>query len=131
MIVPRALLFVLPCFCAFSDLRAEPAARKGILYKPTPDGGRACYMDGVFAYNMPPVPLGMYGSTIGVKDTPALKDGPVDQKDWKDYLSQRGMAFNRGASATYFKDYGHLVVVNTREQLALLLKLAGAASSPN
>jgi len=131
MNVFHAILLLLISLCSLSDLRAEPAARKGIMYKPTPEGGRACYIDGVFAYPMPTVPLGMYGTTVGVKDTPAIQDGPADQKDWKDYLSQKGMAFKRGASATYFKDYGHLVVVNTRDQLALLMKLVGAANSPN
>jgi hypothetical protein len=49
----------------------------------------------------------------------------MDQQDWIPYLRSKGMTFARGASANYFAQFGHLVVVNTREQHALLMKLIG------
>jgi len=97
--------------------------RKGISYKPTPAGGRACYIDGVFAYEMPQVPTGYIGSTFGVEATPALQDGPKAESDWKRYLESKGIRFPKGASATYFGAFGHLVVVNTREQHERLVKM--------
>lgn len=97
--------------------------RKGISYKPTPAGGRACYIDGVFAYEMPQVPTGYIGSSFGVAATPALQDGPKEESDWKPYLEGKGIRFPKGASATYFGAFGHLVVVNTREQHERLLKM--------
>lgn len=102
--------------------------RKGISYKPTPDGGRACYVDGVFAYPMPNVPVGLWGTTYGVYSTPALQDGPMDQQDWIPYLRSKGVTFAKGASASFFAQYGHLVMVNTREQHAVLMKLIGQES---
>lgn len=99
--------------------------RKGVSYKPTQDGGRACYIDGTFAYLMPQVPKGYWGATYGVYSTPGLADGPLKDKDWSAYLASKGMAFPRGASATFYADFGHLVVVNTREQHAVLMKIAG------
>ena len=106
------------------------APRKGVSYKPTPDGGRACFVDGVFAYEMPKVPTGLWGSTYGVPATPALQGGPSEEKDWAPHLRSLGMTFARGASATYFAQFGHLVVVNTREQQALLMKLIGQGEAP-
>lgn len=97
--------------------------RKGISYKPTPTGGRACYIDGAFAYEMPQVPTGYIGSSFGVEATPALQDGPRAESDWKPYLEAKGIRFPKGASATYFGAFGHLVVVNTREQHERLLKM--------
>ncbi len=109
----------------FPGLYAGPP-RKGISYKPTPEGGRACYVDGVFAYEMPVVPKGLWGATFGVQATPVLKDGPVDRKDWADFLRSKGVLFGKGASATFYAQFGHLVVVNTREQQDALMKLTGA-----
>ena len=116
------MILLLPLAC-------EPllgAPRKGISYKPTPEGGRACYIDGVFAYEMPVVPKGLWGATFGVQATPVLRDGPLEKKDWADYLRSKGIQFNKGASATFYAEFGHLVVVNTREQQDALLKLTGA-----
>lgn len=110
-----------------AELIAAPP-RKGIVYRPTPEGGRACYIDGVFAYEMPAVPKGMYGATFGVDQTPALANGPRERRDWSAFLSQKGLRFERGATATFFQTPGHLVVVNTREQLAVLMKWAGVSS---
>lgn len=108
------------------SLQAAPP-RKGIVYRPTPEGGRACYIDGVFAYEMPPVPKGMYGTTFGVSKTGVLTNGPREQTDWTEYLRSKGFRFERGATATYFAAQDHLVIVNTREQLAALMKWAGVA----
>ena len=117
-------IFLLGCLLTCSTAWAGNP-RKGVSYKPTPDGGRACYVDGVFAYPMPNVPTGLWGTTYGVPSTPALQDGPMDQQDWIPYLRAKGMTFARGASANYFSQFGHLVVVNTREQHARLMKLLG------
>lgn len=110
-------------FAATSAFGGSP--RKGISYKPTPEGGRACYIDGVFAYEMPQVPKGMWGTTYGVNSTPGLQDGPLDQKDWSEHLRGKGLTFPKGASATYYAPHGHLVLVTTREQHALLMRLLG------
>ncbi len=123
-------LFRNAALCALLFAQALPSAeagspRKGISYKPTPDGGRACYVDGVFAYPMPQVPKGLWGTTYGVTSTPALADGPTGETDWIPYLRTKGMNFLKGTSATFHAAYGHLVVVNTREQHAVLMKLAG------
>lgn len=118
---------VLLCVVLLSAVHGAPP-RKGISYKPTPEGGRACYVDGVFAYEMPQVPMGLWGSTYGVKSTPAFADGPSGEKDWAEYLRGKGVVFAKGASATYYADFGHLVVVNTREQHAVLTRLAGVES---
>ena len=99
------------------------APRKGVSYKPTQDGGRACYIDGVFAYEMPQVPKGLWGTTYGVPGTLLLQDGPVGVSDWKEFLQTKGVRFAKGASATYYAAFGHLVVVNTREQQEVLTKL--------
>ncbi len=107
--------------------------RKGISYKPTQEGGRACYIDGVFAYEMPQVPKGLWGTTYGVPGTPLLQEGPVGSSDWKDFLESKGVRFAKGASATYYAVFGHLVVVNTREQQEVLTKLVAPpapASAP-
>lgn len=121
------LIFLLGCLLTCSTAcAADP--RKGVSYKPTPDGGRACYVDGVFAYRMPIVPTGLWGTTYGVPSTPALQDGPMDQQDWIPYLSSKGITFAKGASASYYSEFGHLVVVNTREQHARLMKLIGQES---
>jgi hypothetical protein len=72
---------------------------------------------------MPKVPTGLWGTTYGVPTTAALRDGPMDQQDWIPYLNTKGMTFAKGASANYFPQFGHLVIVNTREQHALLMKL--------
>jgi hypothetical protein len=103
------------------------APRKGISYKPTQDGGRACYIDGVFAYEMPQVPKGLWGTTYGVPGTPLLKDGPIASADWKQFLESKGVRFGKGASATYYAAFGHLVVVNTREQQEVLTRLVTPA----
>ncbi len=116
-------IVLIALFAATSASGGSP--RKGISYKPTPDGGRACYVDGVFAYEMPPVPKGMWGTTYGVKATPGLQDGPMDQIDWTGYLRAKGLTFPKGASATYYAAHGHLVLVNTREQHALLMRVLG------
>ncbi len=105
---------------------AVGAPRKGISYKPTQEGGRACYIDGVFAYEMPQVPKGLWGTTYGVPGTPLLKDGPVGTSDWKEFLQSKGVHFAKGASATYYAAFGHLVVVNTREQQEVLTKLVAS-----
>jgi hypothetical protein len=97
--------------------------RNGISYRPTQEGGRACYIDGVFAYEMPQVPKGLWGTPYGVPGTPLLQDGPVGTSDWKDFLQSKGVHFAKGASATYYAAFGHLVVVNTREQQEVLTKL--------
>lgn len=110
-------------FFSVSVMAGPP--RKGVVYRPTPEGGRACYIDGVFAYEMPVVPKGLWGATYGVLSTPMLSDGPQDSSDWIEYLKSKGIAFGRGASATYHSQFGHLVVVNTREQHAVLGKLIG------
>ena len=94
--------------------------RKGVSYKPTQEGGRACYIDGVFAYEMPQVPKGLWGTTYGVRGTLMLQDGPLGSSDWKDCLQSKGLRFGKGASATYYAAFGHLVVVNTREQQEVL-----------
>jgi hypothetical protein len=99
------------------------APRKGVSYKPTQDGGRACYIDGAFAYEMPQVPKGLWGTTYGVPGTLVLQDGPVGVSDWKAFLQTKGVRFAKGASATYYAAFGHLVVVNTREQQEVLTKL--------
>jgi hypothetical protein len=96
------------------------APRKGVSYKPTQDGGRACYIDGVFAYEMPQVPKGLWGTTYGVRGTPALEAGPPGASDWREFLQSKGIRFGKGASATYYAAFGHLVVVNTREQQEIL-----------
>lgn len=118
-------IFLAGVFCV--GLGEVPAfagsPRKGISYKPTPAGGRACYIDGVFAYEMPQVPTGYIGSTFGVEATPALQDGPKGESDWKAYLEAKGIWFPKGSSATYFGAFGHLVVVNTREQHERLVKM--------
>jgi hypothetical protein len=106
----------------------EGAPRKGISYKPTPDGGRACYVDGVFAYEMPQVPKGLWGTTYGVPGTPLFQDGPFHSPDWKAFLESKGVRFGKGASATYYATFGHLVVVNTREQQEVLTKLVTPAA---
>ena len=105
---------------------AVGAPRKGISYKPTQEGGRACYIDGVFAYEMPQVPKGLWGTTYGVHGTPLLQDGPVGTYDWKDFLQSKGVRFGKGTSATYYAAFGHLVVVNTREQQEGLTKLVAS-----
>lgn len=102
------------------------APRKGVSYKPTQDGGRACYIDGVFAYAMPQVPKGLWGTTYGVPGTRILQDGPVGASDWREFLESKGVRFAKGASATYYAAFGHLVVVNTREQQEVLTKLVTA-----
>jgi hypothetical protein len=99
------------------------APRKGVSYKPTQDGGRACYIDGVYAYEMPQVPKGLWGTTYGVPGTLVLQDGPVGVSDWKEFLQTKGVRFGKGASATYYAAFGHLVVVNTREQQEVLTQL--------
>jgi hypothetical protein len=118
--------------CALSVLLAGQVLagppRKGISYKPTPSGGRACYIDGVFAYEMPQVPKGLWGTTYGVPGTPLFQDGPFDSSDWKEFLQSKGVRFGRGASATYYAAFGHLVVVNTREQQEVLTKLVTPAA---
>lgn len=119
-------------FAALSLLIASQplwgAPRKGISYKPTPDGGRACYIDGVFAYEMPQVPKGLWGTTYGVPGTDLFKDGPLSSPDWREYLQSKGVRFGKGASATYYAAFGHLVVVNTREQQEVLTKLVTPAA---
>lgn len=105
---------------------AVGAPRKGISYKPTQEGGRACYIDGVFAYEMPQVPKGLWGTTYGVPGTPLLQDGPVGTSDWKDFLQGKGVRFGKGTSATYYAAFGHLVVVNTRKQQEVLTKLVAS-----
>ena len=119
--------FALLCVFFLMPAHGSPP-RKGISYKPTPDGGRACYVDGVFAYEMPQVPKGLWGATYGVKSTPALADGPTGEKDWVEYLRGKGLVFAKGASASYYPEFGHLVIVNTREQHAVLARLAGVES---
>jgi hypothetical protein len=106
------------------------APRKGVSYKPTPDGGRACYIDGVFAYAMPMVPKGLWGTTYGVPGTPVLQEGPVDTSDWKDFLQSKGIRFGKGTSATYYAAFGHLVVVNTREQQEVLTQMVTSPTTP-
>jgi len=105
--------------------------RNGISYRPTQEGGRACYIDGVFAYEMPQVPKGLWGTTYGVPGTPLLQDGPVGTSDWKDFLQSKGLHFAKGASATYYAAFGHLVVVNTREQQEVLTKLVASPAPPS
>lgn len=107
-------------------LAASP--RKGISYKPTPAGGRACYIDGVFAYEMPQVPKGLWGTTYGIAGTPLFQDAPFGSSDWKEFLQSKGVRFGRGASATYYAAFGHLVVVNTREQQEVLTSLVMPAA---
>lgn len=104
---------------------ANAAPRPGISYKPTPSGGRACFVDGVFAYEMPAVPKGYWGSTYGTKDTALLKDGPVDQSDWSAYLQSIGLVLPKRSSATFYPKWGHLVLVTTREKHDQLMKLVG------
>jgi hypothetical protein len=104
------------------------APRKGISYKPTQDGGRACYIDGVFAYEMPQVPKGLWGTTYGVPGTPLFQDGPQSSSDWSQFLESKGVRFGKGASATYYAAFGHLVVINTREQQEVLTKLVTPAA---
>lgn len=104
--------------------------RKGVSYKPTPEGGRACYIDGVFAYEMPQVPKGLWGTTYGVPGTPLFQDGPFTSSDWKAFLESKGVRFAKGASATYYAAFGHLVVVNTREQQEVLTKMVTPPASP-
>lgn len=119
-------LFKLLYLCVFltASLLAGPP-RKGIVYKPTPEGGRACYVDGVFAYEMPVVPRGFWGATYGVYSSLTLSDGPQDKQDWIEYLKSKGITFGKGGSATFHAQFGHLVVVNTREQHAALSQLIG------
>lgn len=119
-------LTVLSLLIASMNVYGEP--RKGISYKPTPSGGRACYIDGVFAYELPKVPKGFWGSTYGVRGTPVLQDGPLEQQDWSEYLRSKGITFPKGASAMYYPAFGHLVVVNLKEQHTLLLKLIGVTT---
>ena len=118
----------------FASQALAGAPRKGVSYKPTPDGGRACYIDGVFAYEMPQVPKGLWGTTYGVRGTPVLEAGPLGSSYWRDFLESRGVHFGKGASATYYPVFGHLVVVNTREQQEVLTRWvtspAPAASGP-
>jgi hypothetical protein len=106
------------------------APRKGVSYKPTQDGGRACYIDGVFAYEMPQVPKGLWGTTYGVRGTPALEAGPLGAYDWREFLQSKGIRFGKGASATYYAAFGHLVVVNTREQQEILTQWVNSPASP-
>lgn len=114
------------CLCLFLSVAVMAGPpRKGVVYRPTPEGGRACYIDGVFAYEMPVVPKGLWGATYGVHSVPVLADGPQDKSDWIEYLRSKGIAFGKGASATYHPHFGHLVVVNTREQHAVLSRLIG------
>ena len=122
----RLLLAALSIALAGQTLAAPP--RKGISYKPTPEGGRACYIDGVFAYEMPQVPKGLWGTTYGVTGTPLFQDAPFGSSDWKEFLEGKGVRFGRGASATYYAAFGHLVVVNTREQQEVLTKLVTPAA---
>jgi hypothetical protein len=122
----RLLLAALGMALAAQALAGPP--RKGISYKPTPEGGRACYIDGVFAYEMPQVPKGLWGTTYGVPGTPIFQDAPFGSSDWKEFLEGKGVRFGRGTSATYYAAFGHLVVVNTREQQEVLTKLVTPAA---
>jgi hypothetical protein len=121
-------------FAALSLLLASQglagAPRKGVSYKPTQDGGRACYIDGVFAYEMPQVPKGLWGTTYGVRGTPALEEGPPGCSDWREFLQSKGIRFGKGTSATYYAAFGHLVVVNTREQQERLTQWVNSPASP-
>lgn len=119
-----------PRLCVLLNLLMLPlvgltAPRPGISYKPTPDGGRACFVDGVFAYEMPAVPRGYWGATYGTKDTVLLKDGPADQSDWTEYLQSKGLVLPKRSTATYYPKWGHLVVVTTREKHDQLMRLIG------
>jgi hypothetical protein len=126
----KTFLYLLAGFFFWYSAASGGTPRKGISYKPTADGGRACFIDGVFAYELPKVPTGLWGSTYGVPATPALQGGPLNEKDWGPYLRSLGMTFARGSSASYFAQFGHLVVVNTREQQAFLVKLIGQDEAP-
>lgn len=101
------------------------APRPGISYKPTPEGGRACFVDGVFAYEMPVVPRGYWGATYGTEDTAILKDGPRHQSDWASYLESKGLTLPKRSTATFYAKWGHLVVVTTREKHDQLMRLLG------
>ena len=126
---PHLRIALLSLLLASQSMAGPP--RKGISYKPTQEGGRACYIDGVFAYEMPEVPKGLWGTTYGVPGTPLLHDGPTGSSDWKAFLQSKGVRFAKGASATYYAAFGHLVVVNTREQQEVLTKLvASPAPTP-
>ena len=109
----------------WSAISADGAPRPGISYKPTASGGRACYVDGVFAYEMPLVPKGFWGSTYGTRETAVLKEGPADKSDWTEFLRSKGLALPKRSSATYYARWGHLVVVTSREKHDQLMKLIG------
>ena len=103
----------------------DAAPRPGISYKPTLSGGRACFIDGVFAYEMPVVPKGLWGATYGTKGTAVLQDGPSDQSDWTPFLRSRGIVLPKRSSATFYPQWRHLVVVTTREKHDELLRVLG------
>ncbi len=126
----RTLLLSALLAAALTSSLAIGAPRPGISYKPTPSGARACFVDGVFAYEMPVVPKGYWGSTYGTKDTPILKDGPTDQSDWTPYLQSKGISLPKRSSATFYPKWGHLVVVTTREKHDQLMKLIGLEPKP-
>ncbi|MEY5015275.1 MAG: hypothetical protein RIS92_1633 [Verrucomicrobiota bacterium] len=104
--------------------------RPGISYKPTPEGGRACFIDGVFAYEMPAVPKGYWGATYGTKETLILQEGPIDQSDWIPFLESKGLVLPKRSTARFYSKWGHLVVVTTREKHDQLMRLLGLEPRP-